>query len=382
MKILNVCDIMNPLYGGSVVRSFQISQHMIDAGYDVDLLTTSWNIDYKYISKITGGEKYILDVFGKTNSNNPKIIPKGLFKWIRQNIEKYDVIHVSRNWSLLASIVALMARNKGIPYIYSPMGFIGSNNKSKLIKSLYRNFFTIPDIKNASSCIAVSKEEELDINSIIGNSKKTTLIPNGIILSDFDYQNNKLFRSEYKLDQRNIILFIGRMEPIKGIDLLIDAYSNLDSIHDDWCLVLIGTNTEFKKSMIKKTNELKMNNNIFFLDPLFSDKKSAAYHAAEVIAIPSVKDAMTIIAPEAACCKKPILYTNSCDFPDLAENGGGLEIDPSVNAIQKGLEKITQPNFNRKEMGLKGYNYVVKNFKWTELIKRYVLIFQSSIKEI
>ena len=91
MKILNVCDIMNPLYGGSVVRSFQISQHMIDAGYDVDLLTTSWNIDYKYISKITGGEKYILDVFGKTNSNNPKIIPKGLFKWIRQNIEKYDV---------------------------------------------------------------------------------------------------------------------------------------------------------------------------------------------------------------------------------------------------------------------------------------------------
>jgi glycosyltransferase involved in cell wall biosynthesis len=91
---------------------------------------------------------------------------------------------------------------------------------------------------------------------------------------------------------------------------------------------------------------------------------------------------MTIIAPEAACCKKPILYTNSCDFPDLAENGGGLEVDPSVNAIQKGLEKITQPHFNRKEMGLKGYNYVVKNFKWTELIKRYVLIFQSSIKEI
>ena len=94
-------------------------------GYDVDLLTTSWNIDYEYISNITGGEKYILDVLGRTNSNNPKIIPKGIFKWIRHNIEKYDVIHVSRNWSLLASIVALMARNKGIPYIYSPMGFIG-----------------------------------------------------------------------------------------------------------------------------------------------------------------------------------------------------------------------------------------------------------------
>ena len=378
MKILNVCDIMNPLYGGSIERAYQISKHMIDDGYDVDLLTTSWNIDHNYISNI-GGKKFILDVFGRKNSHNPKIIPKGIFKWIKFNIDKYDVIHVSRNWSLLASIVAMMARKKNIPYVYSPMGYVGSNNKSKLIKGLFRNLFTIPDIKGASACIAVSKEEEEDINNIVGNSNKTRLIPNGIILSSFDYQNNEAFRSENNLDQRNIILFIGRMESIKGVHLLIDAYSNLQEIHDSWCLAIIGTNTEYKKEMVNKTNELKMNGNIFFLDPLFSDKKSAAYHAAEVVAIPSLKDAMTIIAPEAACCKKPILYTNTCDFSGLAINGGGMEVDPSVDAIQSGLKAITRPDFNRIEMGQKGYNYVLKNFKWTELIKKYEELFKSSI---
>lgn len=380
MKILNVCDIMNPRHGGSIERAYQINKHLIDAGYDVDLLTTSWDIDYEYLRRLDCGEKYILQIYGNKNSKRPKIIPKGLFRWIKQNIEKYDVILVSRNWSLLASFVALMAKRKRIPYIYSPMGFVGTNNKSKLIKTIYRRLFTIRDIKNANSCIAVSKEEEIDLNRIIGNSTKTVRIPNGIIQEDFDYENIEEFRTRIYNDQRKVILFIGRMEPIKGVGLLIDAYSKLKVLHEEWCLVLIGTDTDYKKKMIEKTLDLKMSKNIYFINPLFAQDKSAAYNASELVVIPSLKDAMTIIAPEAACCGKPVLYTNTCDFPELAQNGGGLEVDPTVRSMQEGLLLITKPNFNRQEMGRRGHDYVVKNLQWRNLIKEYIKLIESTTK--
>lgn len=380
MKILNVCDIMNPLYGGSVERSYQISFQLNNLGHEVDLLTTKWKLDKDYIKGIKGSKTFILKAIALRTGINPNLIPLGLNKWINSNLDNYDVIHISRNWSLLSSFIAIKAHQKGIPYVYSPMGFVSIINGSKLLKKVYKKLFTIPNLMNASAILTVAKEESKDIVQLGIDSSKVHLIPNGVIPKDFSYKDDILFRDSNELDKRKIILFIGRMDPVKGVDILIDAFSEMKDIHQDWCLVLIGTKTSYRKEMIKKSSNLNMDKNIIFLDPIFGDSKSSAYHAADFIVIPSLVDAMTIIAPEAACCKKPVLYTNTCDFSELSENGGGIEVDPSVSSIKKGLTLMI--NSDRLGMGEKGYNYVIENYDWKNLAPQYLKVFKSVVRDI
>ena len=223
----------------------------------------------------------------------------------------------------------------------------------------------------------MAKQESKDIVQLGIDSSKVHLIPNGVIPQDFSFKDDILFRDSNKLDKRKIILFLGRMDPVKGVDILIDAFSEMEDIHQDWCLVLIGTKTSYRKEMIKKSRNLNMDKNIIFLDPIFGDAKSSAYHAADFIVIPSLIDAMTIIAPEAACCKKPVLYTNTCYFSELSKNGGGIEVDPSVSSIKKGL--VLMISSDRFSMGEKGYNHVIENYDWKNLALQYINVFKSVI---
>lgn len=368
---------MNPLFGGSVERTYQISYQLNNLGHEVDLLTTKWNLDEDYVKTINGGKCHVLDAFAVRNGINPNLIPLGLNKWMNRNIKNYDVIHISRNWSLLSSLVAIRAHQKGVPYVYSPMGFVSILNGSKLLKKVYRAFLTIPNLKKASAILTVANQEREDIVELGIEPSKIHLIPNGVIPDNFSFRSDSLFRRTHNLDSRKIILFVGRMDPIKGVHILIDAFSQMKDIHNEWCLALIGTETSYKKEMEVKSKNLNMEENIFFLEPMFGDAKSSAYHAAEFITIPSLTDAMTIIAPEAGCCKKPVLYTNTCDFPELAKNGGGIEVAPTVSSIKEGLALMMRAD--RPSMGQRGHSHVIENYDWRNLALRYIKVFESVI---
>lgn len=149
------------------------------------------------------------------------------------------------------------------------------------------------------------------------------------------------------------MLFIGRMDPIKGVHLLIDAFNENINELEDWILLLVGTNTSYRQRMEEKVRSLQLSKSIFFLDPIFGDEKSDAYHAAEFIVIPSVKDAMTIIAPEASCCKKAVLITNTSQFSGLALCGGAIEVNPTIEGLSYGLRMLTQKDMSLSSMGKK-----------------------------
>jgi glycosyltransferase involved in cell wall biosynthesis len=372
MKVLNVIDLMNPVFGGATERSYQISYYLGLAGINIDTLTTKWQLDKEWISKLPGGKSYFVDAL-----HCRYLFPFGAGKWLEQNICNYDVVHISKNWSLLANMTASAALKHNVPYVFSAMGFVAVHNRSRLLKKLYKNFLTIPLIRNASACIAVTNEEKEDLINAGAEPEKVHLIPNGIIPEDFLQKNNDHFRLKYSLENRKIMLFIGRMDPIKGVHLLIEAFGKRRQNLEDWCLVLIGTQSAYREEMVRKTVEMNLQNSIIFLDPIFGKEKSEAYHSAEFIIVPSVKDAMTIVAPEAACCAKPVLITNTSDFGELAQCGGAIEVDPNIDSLAQGLDLLSDNNFDRIGMGKKGFEYVVRNYKWEYQAQKYIALFKA-----
>ena len=372
MKVLNVIDLLNPVFGGATERSYQMSYYLGLAGVNIDTLTTKWRLDKDWLSNLPGGHNYFVDAL-----HCRYLFPFGARKWLDQNISNYDVVHISKNWSLLANMTATAALKHNVPYVFSAMGFVTIHNRSRLLKQFYKKYLTIPLIRNASACIAVTHEEKEDLINAGAAPGKVHLIPNGIILENFLHKNDDHFRQKYSLGNRKIMLFIGRMDPIKGVHLIIEAFGRKRSTLNDWCLVLVGTQTAYRKEMERKAVNLGLQDSIIFLDPIFGELKSEAYHAAEFIVVPSVKDAMTIIAPEAACCAKPVLITNTSDFGELAQCGGAIEVDPTIDSLAQGIDLLTGNDFNRIGMGKKGYEYVVATYKWEYQAQKYMALFKA-----
>lgn len=349
-----------------------MSRHMVLAGAQVDMLTTNWDLDIEYVAGL-GGVKW-----HSVNAVHYRyLFPIGAREWLRQNIANYDLVHICKNWSLLAGMAASAAFSHGIPYVFSGMGLVSMRNRSRTLKWFFNKYMTIPMVHRANACIAVTDEEKDTLISAGVSSGRVHVIPNGIALDELSHRDSEHFRRQYRLDDRKIMLFIGRMDAIKGVSIIIDAFQRNRTKLSDWILVLVGTDTAYRRQMQQKVVEFDLTTSVYFLNPLFGEQKSEAYHAAEFVVVPSIKDAMTFIAPEAACCAKPVLITNTSGFGELARCGGAIEVDPTVEGLSGGLDILTSGNCDREEMGRMGYDYVAREFLWEKLALKFMEVFQS-----
>lgn len=372
LKVLSVIDVMSPLFGGSSERVFQMSKHLGDLGVTVDTLTTSYQLDNEWLGQLQSGEIYILNSF-----HCRYLFPLEAKKWLIENLTRYDVVHIAKNWSLLSAIAAKAAMQQGIPYVFSAMGFVSIHNRSLALKKVFTQLYTRPILKGAIFCIAVTEDEQIDLIKCGVPKNKTHVIPNGIVSTNFSIKNDEYFRQKNCIGDRRILLFIGRMDPIKGVKLLLEAYSHIKDKIDSWCLVLVGTNTNYRNYLEKYAISLGLKDSVWFIDPIFGKEKSIAYHAAEIIVIPSLKDAMTIIAPEAAFCKKPVLITKTAGFGELVAAGGAVEVEANFESIASGLLIMCNGNVDLKLMGNQGHKFVIDNLDWRALSKKYLEIFIS-----
>jgi glycosyltransferase involved in cell wall biosynthesis len=379
MKILMVHDAVYPLYGGSVERTMKISKSLVSEGNEVDLFTLSRGFDSEY-AKSNGINK----TFFTRSIRIKYLFPFFNFKYFKSICENYDIIHISCNWSLLSYFVSIVLKRINKPFIFSPMGYINfTNNKSTFVKKLYLKYCTSFILNNCKYCITVSKLEHNDCIKTINNKEKAVLIPNGFNEEDFILPIDNNFIKHFNLPLKKTFMFLGRMDPIKGVENLIKAFYNIRSLTDQWQLVIIGPKNDYRSKLenMEITKELK--HKVFFLDPLFGKEKTKAYYSANVFVIPSIFDAMTIVAVEAAACSLPILITDTTDFDELNLNGGSIQVKPTIEGLESGLLQIIESTDHElKTIGENAHDYVYNNLEWKLLAKKYDMLFKSASKLI
>ena len=105
--------------------------------------------------------------------------------------KEYEIIHISKNWSMLSFFVALIAKKIKVPYIFSPMGWVSfTNNKSEYLKKIYFKYCTKFILINCYYTITVSENEYNDCCKYI---KNVIRIPNGYRQNDFIIPKNNDF---------------------------------------------------------------------------------------------------------------------------------------------------------------------------------------------
>ncbi|MBW2574978.1 MAG: glycosyltransferase [Deltaproteobacteria bacterium] len=372
MRILNVNMSLDPVSGGGTAeRTFQINRSLVRAGLQCDVLTINSNLACERIKQLNGINLIALECLIKRY-----YIPRLSQRIIKDAVANADIIHLMNHWTILNALVYISARRQNKPYVVCPAGALPLFGRSQRIKYLYNKFIGNKIISNANGHIAISRNEIAQFEPYGVAADKITVIPNGIDPEDFKSSDADNFRRKFGLNDSPFILFMGRLNAIKGPDLLLYAFRNLDEAFSDYHLVFAGPDGGMLNELRKKSEEMKIANRVHFTGYLGEEEKSSAYLAANLLAIPSRQEAMSIVVLEAGIMGTPVLLTNRCGFDEVKRIRGGKVVQASVEGLQKGLLEILKDSDQLKSMGSNLKRHVTDNYTWERIINKYVDLYR------
>ena len=367
MKILNVSSTIDPVTGGGEAeRSFQMSKFLAQSGADCRVLTVDTGLTPERKNFIGAGRVIALPCLIRRF-----YVPRFSFCQINSLVGEADVIHLMGHWSILNALVYLAIRKQNKPYVVCPAGALPVFGRSKLFKCIYNLVIGKKIIQNASMCIAVAPNEADSFVSYGVKQNSVHVIPNGISETDFLADDNEYFREKFGLGVRPFILFVGRLNLIKGPDLLLKAFCEIKNRFPEIDLVFVGPDGGMLAELKSMAKDENVEGRVHFLGYLGGADKSLAYHAAKFLAIPSRHEAMSIVVLEAGVSGVPVLLTDQCGFNQVAEEGGGWVVPATVDGLRDGLIEVLSSPDRIKEAATKITGYVVDNFSWPVIVQEY-----------
>jgi len=140
-------------------------------------------------------------------------------------------------------------------------------------------------------------------------------------------------------------------------------------------LVFVGPDDGMLSELKQMVDEYQLNDRIHFIGYLGGADKSNAYHAADLLVIPSRQEAMSIVVLEAGISGTPVLLTDQCGFNVIEKIDGGKVVQASVKGIELGLIEILRDKDRLNSMGSNLKQYTNENFTWDSIIGKYLTLF-------
>jgi glycosyltransferase involved in cell wall biosynthesis len=283
------------------------------------------------------------------------------------------------HWSILNVMVYFLARSTKTPYVICPAGELNIFGRSRWIKKSFNFLIGQKIVEEASGYIAVAKNELIDIQKYNVCPKNVKKIHNGVNPIDFKRLNTCSFSDEHSLHLSPFILFMGRLNYIKGPDILLDAFIQIADDYPDLHLVFAGPNEGMLSSLMVTVERTGLLNRVHFLGYLAGDEKNAAYRAAKLLVVPSRQEAMSIVAIEAGICGLPVLMTDQCGFGEVREVDARLEVPANREGIVSGLTSLLDGSAPLPALAEKWTTFIERNFTWSTIGPKYCDLYRAML---
>ena len=376
MRVLNVNSSIDlKAGGGGAERTFQMSRFLARHGVQCTVLTLNTGLDTGRVAALAPAIVVALDCQWR-RFHVPRI-GRNSWKAIRRLVNEADIIHLMAHWSILNVFVYLAARLAGKPYAVCPAGSLPLFGRSSWLKRIYNIFVGHSIIRNASAWIAVTAGEFSHFESYGIPSSRVTVIPNGVCKEDFPVTDVKAFLSRQGLPDAPVILFMGRLNLIKGPDLLLQAFALVRDRLPEYHLVFAGPDAGMLSELRGLAAREGLTERVHFLGYVGGADKASAYRCARLLVVPSRQEAMSIVALEAGICGIPVLLTDQCGFGDIRLVDPRLEVPATANAISAGLIRLLGEQQVLQEVAPTWQDFVVRRYAWDSIAPQYIKIYRS-----
>ena len=376
MNILQVIPYFSFMRGGDVNVCYNLSKQFTEMGHNVTILTTTFDYNKEDTDRINN--LTMVPIEYKFNLALFIYSPK-MKEWLDKNISQFDIIHLHELRSYQNNIVIKYAKKYNIPYVLQPHASTPKHIDKRAIKEAYDLIYGNNIIRNASTTIAVSEEEAYYDKQM--KAKKVEVIYNGMNLEEFENLPPKnTYKTKNNL-KNPYILYFGRLDKLKGINHVIESFSNLPEKYSDYKLVIAGKITPYKEELDKiiETNNIK--EKVIFTGFVEEEDKLSLYQDAEVFVNPvKYMGGVSLTVFESILSNTPVIVTK--ESGELVEkiNAGTLVEYGNIEQITNAIVKIIEDDDLRKTQLSNGKNYINENLSWKTVSKQILNIYEEVMR--
>ena len=364
MRILHVVPRISNEASGPSYSVPALCMALATEGCQIDLVTLEGDrlVEHKNIRHIRCKVSFALHRLG---------VSAAMRETIKHHACSADIVHGHSLWMLPNVYPAWGAKKAGKPLVISPRGTLSpvALRRSWLSKAIFWRMLQGPAVRQATCFHATSKQECLDIRAA-GLKSPIATLPNGI-----DIPALALMSFENRLPQR--LLYLGRIHPIKGIDVLLRAWGDVHPDFPNWVLRIVGPDENGYQAkleaLVSRLNLL----GVEFVGPRYGDSKWSEYAAASAYILPSHSENFGMSVAEAMACGLPVITTTGTPWIDLDRRRVGWTVTADVAGLSAGLRAALKMSPRElATIGRQGRSWMIEKFSWKEIAQNMIEVYQ------
>lgn len=300
----------------------------------------------------------VLNVHPQWRAFNRFAISPQLAKTLHGRAGILDIVHNHSLWAMPNVVAGLLVPGRRAKLVTSPRGTLSawalahSKWVKRAIWPLQRRALFGADLLHATS------EAELAEIRSLGLHRPVAIIPNGIDIPEINYR----FRSQ---SRQCTLLFLSRIHPKKGIDLLLSVWQQLQDKYPDWRLVVAGIGEPKYVQSIKILATKLGLKRTEFVGPVYGVNKSELYASSELFVLPSHSENFGMAIAEALAHGVPAVVSKGAPWRGLVTEGCGWWIENTSESLSYTLDQAMAMNSQQlRENGLQGRKWMEREFSW------------------
>ena len=375
IKILSIIDSLELEKGGPSHSLIDLAIANQKNGIQHDILFLGKRIKNKQKNKI--------NIISLENSILKYGFSLKLIFWLLKNRKNYDLFIVHGLWQFITLASRFLLRGKYLVFTHGMLDpYFGTEKFKTLKKKIYWFLFEKKNLLKAKFVLSNSKKEFHQFKNTFVNTNgiKFKIVNYGLFPKSLDLKiSKKKFLKKFPfVKNKKTILYMNRIDPKKGCDLLIKSFAKIKNKRNYLLLIAGDTNSKYGKEMIKLKNELKQENHIYFLNFLKDQIKWGAYEYSNFSILPSHGDNFGVSIVESLYIKTPVICSNKVGISNyIKKYKAGMVIKNNeqsiISTLKKSFHLNEKKNKKLKENSFKcfndNFNYS-KNHQFSNWIKK------------
>lgn len=384
MRVLHVTPSFHPAwaYGGIPRCAYELCRALAREGEEVTVWTTDALDRERRIGERAANVDGIAvrrfpNFSNRLAYDRQLYLPVGLGWAARREIGRFDLVHIHAHRNLPEVLAARAARRRGVPYVLTGNGTVPAIERYRGAKRVLDALGVQAVLRGAAACIAVSESEVPHYLAAGVDARRVQVIPNGIRPEDFAVLPARgAFRGKHGLGDGPLVVFVGKITPRKGVDVLLRAVAALGGS----VRLAVGGNFMMPEEPIRRLAEsLGVASRVRFTGYLDPAERNAAYVDADVVAYPSVDEIFGLVAAEAFLCGAPVVVCDDSGCGELVRAAGGGLLVPygDAAALARALGDLLDDPARRHTLAESGRRFVLENVTWERIAARTRTIYES-----
>ena len=315
--------------GGMNVYIRKVAQELSDRGVFVDVFSRNHDAEVPTTVQLAERARVVHVDAGDPSDDKAELsrhLPDfvlAVLDYTREHGLTYDVVH-SHYW-LSGLATTLLARRWGIPHVttFHTLAEIKKRARAGEDEPEERSVGEERVIRTADAIVAFSRHEsDAMVRFYDAAPDKIEVIPCGVDVDLFRPVNRREAKQKLGLGEDGVVLFVGRLEPLKGVDILLRAVAQLERADTTRTVIVGGDQADAEMARLRALcSDLGIAERVSFLGRMAQQELPLYYSAADVSVIPSYYESFGLVALESMACGTPVIASRVGGLPTIVKDG-------------------------------------------------------------